>query len=133
MLIALHRLLSLLGISRTYKQLYELISSCAVFTYRQVKDRDVFERTVRVAQQDGKWLFFESGEPLIEEDVQLYRARLKQDRINEERVSHLLARLGASPWSEEFYDFSKPIFVIRRRMKPSTIITRDQKDVLTQG
>jgi len=109
------------------------MQSGAGFTYRQVKDGDVFERAVQVAQQDSKWLFFESGEPLIEEDVQLYKTRLKRDRLNEERVSQLLSRLGASPWSEEFYDFSKPIFVIRRRMRHSTIITRDQKDVLAQG
>ncbi|MFZ6818367.1 hypothetical protein [Undibacterium sp. Ji22W] len=109
------------------------MQSGAVFSYRYVKDGDVFERTVQAAQQDRKWLFFESGKPLVEEDVQLYKTRIKRDRLNEERVSQLLARLGASPWSEEFYDFSKPIFVIRRRMKPPTIITRNRKDVLTKG
>nr|WP_315468715.1 hypothetical protein [uncultured Undibacterium sp.] len=109
------------------------MQSGAVFSYRYVKDGDVFERTVQTAQQDRKWMFFESGKPLVEEDLQLYKTRIKRDRLNEERVSQLLARLGAFPWSEEFYDFSKPIFVIRRRMKPPTIVTRNRKDVLTQG
>lgn len=92
-----------------------------------------FEHTVQAAQQDKKCLLFESGTPLVEEDIQLYKTRIKRDRLNEERVSQLLARLGSSPWSEEFYDFSKPIFVIQKRMKPPTIVTRNRKDVLVKG
>jgi hypothetical protein len=55
------------------------------------------ERSVHVGQDDKRWTFYEHGEPLPEEDVALYGARRKKDRLNEVLVSRFLGRLGASP------------------------------------
>jgi hypothetical protein len=109
------------------------MQSGASFCHRHVSGSNVLERSVHASQQDNKWEFFESGQALEEEDLQLYKARNKRARLNEERMSQLLARLGASPWSEQFYALSKPCFVIRRTTSPSAIITRRREDVLKPG
>jgi hypothetical protein len=109
------------------------MQSGASFCHRHVSGSNVLERSVHVSQQDTKWCFFESGQALEEEDLQLYKARRKRERLNEDRMSQLLARLGASPWSQKFYALSKPCFVIRRTTPPSTVITRRREDVLKPG
>jgi hypothetical protein len=74
------------------------------------------------------------GEPLPEEDVIGYAARRKRDRLNEDRVSALLSRLGAMPWQAEFYTLPQSrVFVIRRENPPGTIARRSRADVLRMG
>lgn len=106
------------------------MQSGASFCHRHLSGSNVVERSVHASQQDAKWLFFESGRALAEEELELYKLRRKRDRLNEERLSQFLARLGASPWSEQFYDMSKPCFVIRRKTLPKAITTRRREDVL---
>jgi hypothetical protein len=106
----------------------------AAFHYRRFDGSKLIERSVQAAQQDKRWLFFESGQPLPEENVQSYLARRKKDRLNEQNMSQFLARLGANPWSEQFYSVSeKPCFVLHRKNAPSTIIRRPRSEVLQPG
>jgi len=105
----------------------------ASFHHRYAKGVTVVERSVHVAQTDGRWDFFQSGPLLPEENVQLYTARRKRDRLNEEHLSQLLSRLGASPWSEDFYALPGRCFTIHRTAPPQTITKRRREDVLAKG
>jgi hypothetical protein len=107
--------------------------SGALFHYRCVNGSAVTERIVQAAQTDNRWEFLRSGQPLPEEDTQRYTARRKRDRFNEDSVSQLLSRLGASPWLEAFYALPGRCFVIRRTGAPSTILKRRREDVLSKG
>lgn len=43
----------------------------------------------------------------------------------------LLGRLGAAPWSDEFYDFAnQPYFAVHRVTPPDAITWKERKDVL---
>lgn len=103
------------------------------FSYRYMKDGLMLERVVQAAQQDSRWEFVESGQPIAEEDLESYKARRKRDRLNEERMSQLLARLGASPWSESFYDLSKPCSIIQRDIASPFIVRRHRDEILMHG
>ena len=96
--------------------------SGAGFTYRRLDGSTVVERSVQAAQTDSRWDFEEYGEPLFEEDLAAYQTKRKRDRLNESLLSQLLSRLGASPWSEEFYALpEQQCFVVQRPEAPATI------------
>jgi hypothetical protein len=79
----------------------------------------VVERVVHAGQTDRHWDFSALGEPLLEEDLAGYGARRKRDRLNEERLSALLCRLGATPWLEQFYALPHTrVFVLCRESAP---------------
>ena len=87
-----------------------------------------------MAREDKRWFFYQSGDPIAEEDVAAYDAKRKRDRLNEHQVALLLARLGAKPWSEEFYALpEQPCFVLRRAQVPAAVITRPRAAVLRAG
>lgn len=103
----------------------------SLFHFRKLVNNQVQERTVQVAKNDSKWEFFEIGEPLAVEDQQSYTARLKRDRLNEEKMTKLLEAVGASPWQEDFYVVNKkPVYVIRRMNPPNTVIKRQRREVI---
>jgi hypothetical protein len=99
----------------------------AFFTHRKWMDSGVQERAVYVAVNDGRWSFGQSGEPLPEEDLALYSARRKADRLNERRVSELLKRLGADPWDEEFYAIQQHRSCVVRRVAFADSVHRKQR------
>lgn len=84
------------------------------FTFRR-PGRDggePIERSVYCASQGSRWHFHQNGEPWPEEDVARYEARRKRDRMNEEALMELLARMGARPWQESFYDLDRKGFQV---------------------
>jgi len=94
----------------------------STFCHRMIgSDGTLLERTVHCSQQDSKWEFHEIGAPLPEEDLSLYKTKLKKDRFSERIAIELLERLGAEPRNELFYDFSRPVRLIERRGYPDTI------------
>jgi len=103
--------------------------SGALFTYRSWNDA-IVERSVYVGREDDRWIFHQTGVPLPEEDLAAYEKRRVRDRLNEGLLNDLLARFGASPWSEEFYDLDRSSFVIRRTSPPSTVLRRRPADVV---
>jgi hypothetical protein len=106
----------------------------AFFTHRKWVGSGVQERAVYVAENDGRWFFGQSGEPLAEEDLALYSARRKTDRLNERHVAELLKRLGADPWDEEFYAIqAHRSFVIRRREYSDTVHRKQTTEVLIKA
>jgi len=46
------------------------------------------------AMQDPNWIFFETGEPLSFEDVSLYKAKRKKDRMNKGIIVEYMRKLG---------------------------------------
>ena len=106
----------------------------STFRHRKRHATVVVERAVAVAQEDRRWLFHQSGEPLPEEDVTKYVARLKKDRLNEGLMVALLARLGAAPWDETFYSMGRQrCFSLWRPNPPATVTKRLPTDVVGAG
>ena len=105
--------------------------SGARFIHRRHDGAKVIERIVQAAQQDKRWRFYTIGRPLKEESLEEYEAKRKRDRLNERSLLSLLNRLGAQPWSEEFYALpEQECFVLRRPAAPSTIVRRSREEVL---
>lgn len=104
--------------------------SGASFTYRRRGATDVAERSVYSGQEDKRWLFHATGEPLDEENTAEYAARRKRDRLNEQSVLSLLQRLGARPWSEDFYDLPGQECFTISRPSPSLAVKRARAQVL---
>ena len=110
------------------------VQSGAGFTHRRWDGSKIIERTVHAAQEDRRWTFHESGEPLLEEDLSSYRAKRKRDRLNESAIVQLLDRLGAAPWSEDFYALPEQrCFVAHRPEAPATVIRRRASEVVRAG
>jgi len=108
--------------------------SGAVFHHRRFEGTTMIERSVHAAQEDKRWTFLAEGTPLPEEDLASYAAKHKRDRLNEALVSQLLLRLGASPWSEEFYALpGQPSFVVRRPRAPGSVVRRSRSEVVRAG
>jgi len=105
--------------------------SGATFQHRRRDGPDVVERFVQTAQEDERWTFRATGEPLPEEDVRAYAKKRKRDRLDEAGMAGLLDRLGARPWQEEFYALPDgAVFVLRRAELPSKVIRRPRAEVL---
>ncbi len=105
--------------------------SGAAFTHRRLVGSTVAERSVYCGQEDKRWLFRQSGEPLPEESLETYALRRKRDRLNEAILAGLLARLGARPWSEDFYALpERPCFLLERKSPPSSVIVTTREEVL---
>jgi hypothetical protein len=108
--------------------------SGASFHYRRMEGATMLERSVSASQEDKRWIFFEDGTPLPEEDLAAYGAKRKRDRFNETLMSRLLLRLGASPWSEDFYALpEQPSFVVRRPRPPASVLRRSRSEVVRAG
>jgi hypothetical protein len=105
--------------------------SGASFTYRQHDGANLVERSVYCGQEDKRWLFDAVGQPLDEENTNEYAATRKRDRLNEQNLLSLLGRLGARPWSEDFYALpEQECFTILRPSPPATVLKRTREQVL---
>jgi len=105
--------------------------SGAHFIHRRHNGTDVVQRSVQAAQEDKRWLFYAIGQPLDEEILADYDVKRKRDRLNEQSLLALLGRLGARPWSEDFYALpEQECFVIRRPFPPPTVSKRSREEVL---
>ncbi len=101
------------------------------FIYRTIHDGTVCERSVSCTQEDARWLFTQSGVSLPEENVSLYGAKRKRDRLNEAEMVQLLGRFGARPWDESFYCLPKQdCFVLHRTEFPSSVVRRSPGEVI---
>lgn len=103
-----------------------------MFHLRRKSVGGLLERRVQSAQTDRRWDFFEQGYPLPEEDLDGYQAKKKRDRINEQRIIELLARLGAFPWDEAFYALPEQRVFSLSRPLPKNAVQRMRNEVLIQ-
>ncbi len=60
-------------------------------------------RTIYAANDGGRWVFGQSGEPLPFEKVEQYQARKVRERFTFEMLKEYLRHLGLSPFEEDFY------------------------------
>jgi hypothetical protein len=60
-------------------------------------------RVVEVANDGGRWVFVQSGEPFPFEQVEQYQARRLRDRFTFEMLKDYLRHLGLAPFEEDFY------------------------------
>ncbi len=60
-------------------------------------------RVVEAANDGGRWVFVQSGEPFAFEQVEKYQERRVRDRFTFEMLKDYLRHLGLSPFEEDFY------------------------------
>ncbi|CCE06200.1 hypothetical protein BRAS3843_1640010 [Bradyrhizobium sp. STM 3843] len=70
-------------------------------SFRAIRDGETV-RTV-YAMLDNSWVFFERGSPLPFEEVDLYSARRKRDRLSVDILSSYIGRLGYGSLKTEFW------------------------------
>lgn len=104
------------------------------FTHRMSDEGKLVERSVYCSIADnGRWRFEEQGIPLTVEDTPGYSAKRIADRLNESSLESLLGRLGASPWSSEFYALAdEPGYYIRRYSRPTGVTIKRRSEILSK-
>jgi hypothetical protein len=60
-------------------------------------------RALAAANDGGRWVFDQSGEPFPFEQVERYQARRVRDRFTFEMLKDYLRHLGLAPFEEDFY------------------------------
>jgi hypothetical protein len=62
-----------------------------------------YVRALEVANDGGRWVFEQEGEPFPFEQVERYQARRVRDRFTFEMLKDYLRHLGLEPFEEDFY------------------------------
>ena len=62
-----------------------------------------YVRALEVANDGGRWVFEQEGEPFPFEQVEKYQARRVRDRFTFEMLKDYLHHLGLAPFEEDFY------------------------------
>jgi hypothetical protein len=60
-------------------------------------------RALAAANDGGRWVFVELGEPFLFEQVERYQARKVRDRFTFDMLKDYLRHLGLFPFEEDFY------------------------------
>jgi hypothetical protein len=74
-----------------------------VFGPKQPGKLNNYVRALEVANDGGRWVFVQSGEPFPFEQLEQYQARRVRDRFTFEMLKDYLRHLGLSPFEEDFY------------------------------
>ena len=74
-----------------------------VFGPEQPGKLNNYVRAIEVANDGGRWVFGQSGEPFAFEQVERYQERRVRDRFTFEMLKDYLRHLGLSPFEEDFY------------------------------
>jgi hypothetical protein len=100
------------------------------FTRREARGSSVAARSVAAIQDDGRWRFHQSGDPLPEEDLAVYATKRIRERLDEAGMVGLLGRMGARPWADDFYALpGRSGFVLHRADPPATVQWRSRTKV----
>lgn len=71
---------------------------------------DGAKRRYVLCYQDPQWVFYEEGEPLGFENVELYKSRLKKKRLNKEIILQYLNHLGWDILDENFWRTNNVVY-----------------------
>lgn len=82
------------------------------FQYLQSAGKEVNERVVYLIKE-GKWVFYEKGDPLPIEEVSNYSKRYKKDRLNNEIIFGYLKSAGYDLQNDEFYKTNKKVHLCK--------------------
>jgi hypothetical protein len=75
-----------------------------------------FLRTLYAANDGGRWVFGQSGEPFPFEKLEQYQARRVRDRFTFDMLEEYLRHLGLSPFEEDFYlPEGTPAWLVERK------------------
>jgi len=74
-----------------------------VFGPRQPGQFNNYVRALAAANDGGRWVFEQSGEPFAFEQKEKYQERRVRDRFTFEMLKDYLRHLGLSPFEEDFY------------------------------
>jgi hypothetical protein len=74
-----------------------------VFGPKQPGKLNNYVRAVEVANDGGRWVFVQSGEPFPFEQVEKYQEKRVRDRFTFEMLKDSLRHLGLQPFEEDFY------------------------------
>jgi hypothetical protein len=74
-----------------------------VFGPKQPGKLNNYVRAVEAANDGGRWVFEQEGEPFPFEQVEKYQARRVRDRFTFEMLKDYLRHLGLAPFEEDFY------------------------------
>jgi hypothetical protein len=82
-------------------------------------------RVVEVANDGGRWVFVQSGEPFPFEQMEQYQARRVRDRFTFEMLKDYLRHLGLAPFEEDFYMPSGSRAWLIQKTGPSTTVGKE--------
>ena len=82
-------------------------------------------RAIQVAEDDGRWRFFEAGQPQPFEDLDAYRTRRIRDRLTTDMLSRYCEALGFRPFEVSAYREA----VLVRSNRPDDIVLISLEDV----
>ncbi|MBN1205962.1 MAG: hypothetical protein JXB05_13680, partial [Myxococcaceae bacterium] len=74
-----------------------------VFGPEQPGKLNNYVRALEVANDGGRWVFEQEGEPFPFEQLEQYQARRVRDRFTFEMLKDYLRHLGLAPFEEDFY------------------------------
>jgi hypothetical protein len=79
-------------------------------------------RTIAAANDGGKWVFEQSGEPFAFERTEDYGARRVRERFRRDMLAAYLAEFGLHPFDEGFYvvDAAHPVVLVERERRWTT-------------
>lgn len=80
------------------------------YTFNYIKNGE--ERFVTLYKESNKWVFYEKGEPLGFENLELYREKLKKKRLSNEIIFGYLEKIGNAANSINFEDDSNGKMVL---------------------
>src|SRR5262245_43875865 len=71
-------------------------------------------RSICAANDGGRWVFEQSGQPFSFEKLESYERPRKRDRFTPDLLQKYLAEFGLTPFSDDFYDVSpdKPAILL---------------------
>jgi len=77
-----------------------------------------YRRSIAAANDGGRWVFEQSGEPFPFEDLSAYQAKRKRDRFNRELLQSYLREFQLDPFNESFYAISRssPALLLARTL-----------------
>lgn len=63
-------------------------------------DQYGYRRSIAAMNDGGRWIFEQSGQPFLFEDISSYNAHRKRDRFTKEMLAAYLDGLGAKPLTD---------------------------------
>jgi hypothetical protein len=91
------------------------IVALEVYGPRQTEWRNIL-RTIYAANDGGRWVFGQSGQPFPFEQLEQYQARRVRDRFTFDMLEEYLHHLGLSPFEEDFYlPNGAPAWLVERK------------------
>jgi hypothetical protein len=75
-----------------------------------------YRRTLAAANDGGRWVFDQSGEPFPFEKLETYRGGRKRDRFTRDLLQEYLAHFGIRPFDDDFFvvDASHPAVLLQQ-------------------